>query len=163
MPSSAQSEELGVSVTEWVSRNKWFGILESFAFLGLFIWLRWFSSLWQYRWTGFLFGIVFVSSSLRNPNRLRPWRDRISLYASPKIAWFATIICPLALGGLVMKHFFAGPAFFSFNGPKAGSDDGFFGIVILASAIDGAYSFWLSSHDSDIDKDNSLKTQTHGQ
>lgn len=145
-------------MAEQVVRGKWLGIAEFCVFAGLFVWLRWFSSLWQYRWTGFLFGVIFVLSSLWNRGTSPRWRDRISYYVSPKVGWFAVIICPLALGGIIMKHFFAGPAFFSFTGPKAGSDDGFFGVVILASAVEGAYSFWLSKRDSERDKDSFVKT-----
>jgi hypothetical protein len=77
------------------------------------------------------------------------------------MAWVAVIVCPLALGGIIMKDFFAGAAFFP-TGPRAGSDDGFFGVVILASAIESVFSFWLSRRNSGSDKDNFLKTQTHG-
>jgi hypothetical protein len=117
-------------MAERLARGKWFRVAEFCVFAGLFVWLRWFSSLWQFRWTGFLFGVIFVLSSLWNPGISRPWRDRISYYTSPKVAWFAEIICPLALGGMIMKHFFAGPAFFS-TGSKAGSDDGLIGALIL--------------------------------
>ncbi|HVM93628.1 MAG TPA: hypothetical protein VMT67_12490 [Terriglobales bacterium] len=124
-------------MAEKLVRSKWFGVADFCIFAGLFVWLRWFSRLWQYRWTGLLFGFVYVLTSLWNPRKLMPWHDQIRRYWSPKVAWFAEIVAPLALGGIIMRHFFTGSAFFSF-GPKAGSDDGFFGVVILASAVESA-------------------------
>jgi hypothetical protein len=134
-------------MTERLDRGSWFGIATACILVGLFVWLRWSSGLWQYRWTGFCFGIAFVLGTSLMPGRARKRIDFARRYDIPDRVSLVGNIGSLALGAIILKSFFFGGSFFS-SGSRAGSDDGFFGVVLLASAIDGAYLFWLSNREA---------------
>jgi hypothetical protein len=143
------------------NESKWFEIVRACVFVGLFIWLRWFSGFWLHRWTGLCFGIALVLSALPTAARMQRQVEFQERYDIPRRVSVLGAITSLALGTIVMKSFFFGPSFFS--GSRGRGHDGFIGVVVLAAAVDGAYLFWRRTRSaSNTNINNPRTTLNHG-
>lgn len=144
--------------------GKWWP-LESGAFAVLFVWLRWYTPLWQNRWTGFFLGVAFVLAA-----KSLNWRDSAlqhlqfkEKYGFPDRATFVSALVLPIMGVLALKGWLFGhPVFFS-SGVKAASDNGMFAVLILATAPSYLYASWMllrkkSSHSPQ----DPYVTQNHG-
>jgi len=140
-------------------RRKWISTVVACVFLAAFVWLRWFSVLWQFRWTGICFGAAFVLTSLPTRQRMQARLDFAKRYAIPKrVALVGAVVCTW-LGGSAMNGFLTGRSFFQLSsGARAASDDGLFAIVVLAAAFESGYLFWLQAKGSSGPRSTKLTT-----
>jgi hypothetical protein len=145
---------LRISMVERSDRRRWLGIATSLVLVALFVWLRWFSSLWIYRWTGFCFGIVFLLSTRVAWGKVQTQIDIAKRYDLPSRIFIVGNICSLTLGVVALRSFIQGNIYLP-TGARAGSDNGLLGIVLLASALEGLYQFWLSKQDASKSDNNS--------
>ena len=131
--------------------------------ISVLVWLRWYSGLWEYRWTGFGFGLVVALCTLRSRGTAQAQIDFARKYNVPKRVSVIGNIAGVAIGTSLMWSFFTGKAVFFSAGTRARSDDGFFGVVLLASALNETYLFWLLKRNSaNHDNKSSVETLIHG-
>ena len=145
--------------------GKWWPLAELGACAVLFVWLRWYSPLWQNRWTGFFLGVVFVltGKSLNWRDSARRQLEFKEKYGFPDRLTFVSALVFPTMGVLALKGWLFGhPLFFS-SGVRAASDNGIFAVLILATAPQYLYASWLllrkkSSHRPQ----DPLITKNHG-
>jgi hypothetical protein len=118
-------------------RYKWLGAVSAFVFIVVFAWMRWRSGLWHYRWAGFFLGIAFAVTFV-NRQAMRASYDIAKRYDIPGRANLLGGIAFIALGAITLRRFFL----------IGSGDDGFFGVVLLASAIHEGFVYrWISRKD----------------
>lgn len=102
-------------------------LILSFAFIGLWIWLRWWSGLWQNRWVGFALGAAFT---LFLATRLAFTRSesRLSGFYPPKYL-FLPLCIALVAAGIISFMFFL---------RRGSGDDGFSGFILISLGIQQA-------------------------
>jgi hypothetical protein len=110
-------------------RGRWLDAALVAVFVVLFVGLRWWSGLWAYRWTGFSFGLTLGLFGLRG---IRTGLDISRRYDIPRRVHLVGSVVFTAMGTVTLKHFL----------PNGGSDDGFFGVVLLALAIKEALVYY---------------------
>jgi len=146
------------------TRSAWWTLTKVGVFLGLFVWLRWYSSLWQNRWTGFCLGVVlviWVDFTSRNWvrgqldfARKRDLSKRVTLVFAVACTW----MCVSAL-----KSFFVGPPFFFSSGVRATSDNAFFGVLLIPNTLQWLYASWvILRKGSDQSSQNPVVPVNHG-
>ena len=122
------------------SSRRW-ALAQLFVFAALFVWMRWFSTLWQNRWTGFCLGIAFAATNFAWRESLQRQLDLARKYDVPRRVTILSAIASAVVGITVLKSFFAGSAF-SWSGVRAASDDGFCGVIVCTSALEWAFFLW---------------------
>ena len=104
----------------------------TFVFAVLFVWLRWWSGLWQNRWVGFAFGAVLATVFMA-----RGWGRVNNDIRSRGFHLCLSIFC-----------FLAGIAMFTSFFRKGSSSDGSSGFVMLSFGVQQAYMYrWVAQQD----------------
>ncbi|HTZ83338.1 MAG TPA: hypothetical protein VMB66_09120 [Candidatus Acidoferrales bacterium] len=125
-----------------MNRARW-GLIETVVVVGLFVWLRWYSTFWQNRWVGLSLGLAFVSIGLTSRDSVRrqlvfalnfDLPKRVTILGAIAFTW----MCISALRG-----FLGGPPFFSSAGARAAGDDGFFTPILCVMALQYLYASWF--------------------
>jgi len=120
-------------------RRRWFNNALLFAFLAVFVWLRWFSAFWQHRWTGLCFGVAFILTFRPTRTRMQMHVDFAKKYEFPRRGNLVAGISCIVLGGIALRDFLTGRSFFSFSGVRAASDDGLLAVSMLAAGFEMIY------------------------
>ena len=132
------------------------------VFVAGFVWLRWYSSFWENRWTGFVLGVLFVSSAAFN------WRGSVRQYLDiahdiPKSVTVLTAIMFTWMAASALKSFFMGSPFFFSSGIRAASDNSFFGVVLGVNAVQWLFASWAILRKSlDQSSQNPVVHVNHG-
>ncbi|MGA8502373.1 MAG: hypothetical protein WB683_12555 [Candidatus Sulfotelmatobacter sp.] len=121
-------------MSEGMRGNRWLDIALASTLAIVFVWLRSWSGLWQYGWTGVLFGLALGLYALRG---VRASYDIARRYDIPGRVYIVGIVVFAGRGAVTLKHFLVGWR----------SDDGFFGILLLSLAINEALVFRRLRHD----------------
>jgi hypothetical protein len=119
------SRNRGTPMNEQLRGNRWFGLALACVLIALCVWLRSWSDLWQYRWTGFLVGLAVGLYAQRATQASYHIAKR---YDIPRRVYLAGAIVFIAMGASSLKRFFL-------NG---NGDDGFLSILFVALAISQA-------------------------
>jgi hypothetical protein len=81
-------------MTEGIVGAGWFNIAMTCFLLGLLVWLRWLSGLWQHRSTGFCLGIVVALSAFLAPGTAPRQIDFARRYDIPgRVSLIGGIAC----------------------------------------------------------------------
>ncbi len=112
-------------MNEHAHGNRWLEIALACVSLTVFVWLRSWSGLWQYRWTGVLFGLAL---SLYAQRGVRASYGIAKRHDTPVRVHIVGIVVFIALGVVTLKRFLV-----SWH-----SDDGFFGVLLISLAINEA-------------------------
>jgi len=124
----------------------------------LFIWLRWYSTLWENRWTGFVVGIAFVILNWRVYARQQL---DLAHFSKRAIVLLALAVTWMAVSGV--KSFLVGPPFFFSSGVRAASDNGFFAVLMCMCAVQWLYASWaVLRRASDQSSQNAATPLNHG-
>lgn len=123
-------------------RCGWWDLAELSVFGGLFVWLRWYSSLWRNRWTDFGLGVALVSTNFNGRELIR---QQLAFARNDDLQKGVTILGAVAFsvtGVGALKGVSVGPSFFLHAAARAGSDDGFFGVLSSVHALPWLYASW---------------------
>jgi len=117
-------------------QNKLLQAVEACACLGLFIWLRWYSSFWRYSWTGLILATLFGLFAFQGI----PAQQALAKHNDiPRRVYVLGAVGFLLFGFLTLKRFL-----------MAGkTDDGFFGILMLALGLQQAIIYLRLSRRTD--------------
>jgi hypothetical protein len=123
-------------MNEHARENRRLDIALACAFVLLYVWLRSWSGLWQYRWTGFLMGLAFALYAQRGRQASYKIAKR---YDIPRRAYLLGVAVFIASGAATLRRFVL----------SGNSDDGFFAVVLFALAVREAFVYrWLSTKDN---------------
>ena len=142
-------------------RKRWFDNVLACAFLAAFVWLRWFSTFWQYRWTGLCLGVAFVLVFWPTRTRMQTHLDFTRKHGIPKRVDLIGGIAGIVFGGLALKDFLTGRSFFSFSGVRAASDSGLFTVIVLTAGFEAIFLFWLLAR-ADRRPRSAITNTSHG-
>jgi hypothetical protein len=122
-------------MNEQARGNRWIEIASACVLVILYAWLRSVSGLWQYRWTGVLMGLALGYARRGR----QAGYDIAKRYDVPRRVYLVGAVVFTVSGTLTLRRFvFAG-----------GSDDGFFGVLLLSLAIDQAIIYrWLAKRET---------------
>ncbi len=145
-------------------RGKWWAWTQVGLLFGAFIWLRWYSRLWQNRWTGFCFGAVFVLwTSFPWRNTVRQQLELARSFDHPKRVAIFGLIGAIGMGATAVKRFWEGRPFLFSSGVRAAGDDGFFVMMLLVWALQWLYATWfLLRNFSDQSSQTLVAPSNHG-
>jgi hypothetical protein len=97
----------------------------AFVLGGVFVWLKWWSGVWQNRWVGFILGIVFAAVAL-----IRDW-GRVGHDIQTKGFYLRLSLLFFFVGTVSLVRFFRG----------ANGDEALFGFIMLAFGTQYAYVY----------------------
>ncbi len=129
-------------------RREWVNAIAVFLFLCVLVWLPQFSSLWLYRWTGFIVGVVFLLITFPT---LASTREQRLLWERCEIPKRFPIIGTLVFAAASITDL---KAFFlttTTTDSASASDQAFFGFVFLAAATQFAAPWFLKAQDKASD------------
>lgn len=115
-------------MNEPVRGKRWLDIALACVLMILYVFLRSWSGLWQYRWTGVLMGLALGFYAWRGR---QAGYDIAKRYDVPRRVYMVGAVVFSVSGTITLRQFvFAGS-----------SDDGFFGVVLLTLAINQAFVY----------------------
>jgi len=115
-------------MNEHARGNRWLDIGLVCVLLILYAWLRSWSGLWQYRWTGLVMGIALALYAQRGRQASYNIAKR---YDIPRRVYLVGALVFIALGTVTLRRFFL----------TGNSNDGFLGVIALAFSIEEAFVY----------------------
>jgi len=125
-----------------MNRARW-GLVQAIVGVGIFVWLRWYSALWQNRWVGLCLGLAVISTGFTSRERVRRHSEFARDLDLPKRVTILGFVAFTWMGVSAIRGFLGGPPFVSKTGIRAASDDGFFGVLICDLAVQYLYASWI--------------------